>query len=617
MSEHSDDQTVLEASRFPVRALPAEPGPPGEDGLREFREWAPTAEQSMVLVLNGAEHEMAPADDGWWQTRVEAEPGDRYGYRIDGGPVFPSPTARRLPEGPHGLAAVVDTTDFVWHDDDWAGVPLAGSVLYEMHIGTFTPEGTFDAAIERLDHLVDLGVDVVEVMPVASFPGTHGWGYDGVALWSVHEPYGGPAGLHRFVDACHARGLGVGLDVVHNHLGPDGAYAHAFGPYFTDRHHTPWGAAVNLDGPDSDPVRAFLIGNALAWLDDFHLDGLRLDAVHELHDHRAVPILEELSAAVADLSERTSHRRWLVAETDRNDPRTVQPREQGGLGMDGQWADDVHHGWHAVLTGEDQGYYCDFAELPVMAALLGSPFHHADTWSTFRGRRHGRPVPTEVEGWRFVVFLENHDQVGNRATGDRHAHSLSTRRLQCGAALLLTSPYTPMLFMGEEWGASTPWQYFTDHIDLRLADAVREGRRREFAAHGWSGDEVPDPQSPSTRDGSVLDWSEIEEGDHRVLLRWYRALLALRRARADLRDPDRSQVRTHLDPGTGTLVVERGQHRIAVNLGVETVEADLHLESTRGRVVLLSTDCTTALDEDGCISVPPDGVVVVGPSTAE
>ncbi|QQR99571.1 MAG: malto-oligosyltrehalose trehalohydrolase [Austwickia sp.] len=589
----------------------------GAGGGRAFSVWAPLASKSVDLQLNGVCHAMEPAGQGWWATEVPAGPGDRYGYSIDGGPVMPSPRATRLPDGPHGLSQIFDPGQFAWTDEGWEGVPLQGSVLYEMHVGTFTAEGTFDAAIEHLGHLVELGIDIVEVMPVASFPGRSGWGYDGVATWAVHEPYGGPEGLQRFVDACHSRGLGVCLDVVYNHLGPDGAYLFNYGPYFTDRHHTPWGLALNLDGPLSDPVRDYIVGNVVHWLTDYHLDGLRLDAVHELHDNRAVHILEEVSQRVHELAEDLGRHVWVVAETDRNDPRTVQPVERGGLGLDGQWADDVHHGLHVALTGERQGYYEDFGRPGALATVLTSPYFHADSWSAFRGRRHGRPVPEGVAGWRFVASLQNHDQVGNRRAGDRHSATLSPRRLRCGATLLLTSPYTPMLFMGEEWGASTPWQYFTDHVDDTLAEAVRHGRRAEFGRHGWGAEDVPDPQDPATRDRSVLDWGEVGEGDHRKTLRWYRALIALRRARSDLRDPDLSAVRVRHIEGTGLVVVERGRHRVAVNLGASPVDANLGLESTRGLVVLLATDRTASLGEDGHVTLLADGAVVVGPSTAD
>lgn len=585
------------------------------DSGREFTVWAPKAAESVDLALDGTRHPMESLDGGWWTLRVPAEEGARYGYSLDGGPVIPDPAARRLPDGPHGLAQVVDLDAFPWTDAGWTGVDLKGATIYELHVGTFTNAGTLDAAIERLDHLVELGVDIVELMPVASFPGTYGWGYDGVAPFSVHEPYGGPTALQRFVDAAHGRGLAVALDVVHNHLGPDGNYLLSYGPYFTERHHTPWGAAVNLDGPLSDDVRAYFVDNVISWLRDYHLDALRLDAVHELHDDSAVHILEEFATAVDDLAEENGRRMYLIAESDRNDPRTVTARDRGGLGIDAQWADDVHHGLHVALTGETQGYYGDFAAPHALETVLTSPFFHAGTYSTFRGRTHGRPVdPAIVDGSAFVASLQTHDQVGNRRAGDRLAATVPYRRLAVGAALLLTSPYTPMLFMGEEWAASTPWQYFTDHTDVVLAEAVRDGRRREFATHGWTADDVPDPQEPATVRASTLNWDEVDEGDHERMFGWYRALLALRRSRPDLSAGDLAAVSVEPGPVDGAFVVVRGTHRIAVNLSEEEVDLDLDLPGEgNGSVVLLALDATTSVDGQS-LHLPPDSVVVVGPA---
>ncbi|HUR75630.1 MAG TPA: malto-oligosyltrehalose trehalohydrolase, partial [Sporichthya sp.] len=463
--------------------------------LDAFAVWAPGAE-TVELALAGDRHAMAADADGWWTAPgVVAEHGAAYGYVLDGEGPLPDPRSRHQPEGVHGLSRVVDHSRFPWTDGDWPGRALSGAVTYELHVGTFTSGRTFDAAIERLDHLVELGVDLVEVMPVAAFPGRHGWGYDGVALYAVHEPYGGPDGLKRFVDACHARGLGVMLDVVYNHLGPSGNYLSSFGPYFTDKHHTPWGAAVNLDDAGSDEVRAFIRGSALSWLRDYHVDGLRLDAVHALADDRAIHLLTELQIAVEELTEEVGRPLFLVAESDRNDPLTVTPRERGGHGLAAQWADDVHHALHSLLSGEQQGYYVDFGSYECLATTLTEAFFHAGTYSTFRGRGHGAPVDVaRIPGSAFVTYLQNHDQVGNRATGDRLSASVSPGRMAVGAALVLCSAFSPMVFMGEEWAASTPWQYFTDHQEPELADAVREGRRNEFAEHGWSADEVPDPQ---------------------------------------------------------------------------------------------------------------------------
>ncbi len=508
------------------------------------RVWAPYA-SSVELVQPERRTVMTRGDGDWWECGVRLREGDRYGFAVDGGEARPDPRGLALPDGPHGLSAWYEPAGFAWSDDGWRGVPLEGSVVYEAHVGTFTETGTLDAATERLPHLVELGVDVVELLPLASFPGRHNWGYDGVAPYSVHDVYGGPAALQRFVDAAHAHGLGVCLDVVYNHLGPDGNFLGELGPYFTDRHSTPWGQAVNLDAPGSDEVRRWVLDNARQWLRDFHVDGLRLDAVHELHDSTATHLLEELSRETDELAAETGRTLWLVAESDRNDPGTVTARGQGaevrGLGLDGQWADDVHHAMHVALTGESQGYYADFTGADALPKVLRTPFFHDGTYSSFRGRRHGRVVdPGTAPGSRFVVSLQTHDQVGNRAQGDRLSGErldLDPGVLACGAAILLTSPYTPMLFMGEEWGARTPWQFFTDHTDTGIADATRDGRRAEFGSHGWDVDEVPDPQDPETFRRSKLDWSELEREPHSRLLRWYRDLLALRREHPALRDP--------------------------------------------------------------------------------
>ncbi|NEA14852.1 malto-oligosyltrehalose trehalohydrolase, partial [Streptomyces halstedii] len=557
----------------------------------QFEVWAPRAE-SVLLATRGGRLPMEadPLRAGWWTASAEAVDGDRYGFVLDGGPVLPDPRSRRQPDGPDGESAVVDHAAYAWRGE-WAGRGLPGAVLYELHIGTFTEEGTFDAAAGRLGHLVDLGVTHVSLMPVCPFPGTHGWGYEGVSLWAVHEPYGGPAGLKRFVDAAHGRGLAVVLDVVHNHLGPSGNHLPAFGPYFTDTHHTPWGAAVNLDAPGSDEVRAYLLGSALAWLRDYRLDGLRLDAVHALADGRALTFLEELSAAVDALSSVLGRPLPLIAESDLCDPRTTTPRAGGGLGLHAQWNDDFHHALHTALTGESQGYYADFADAPLaaLAKTVTAAFFHNGTYSSFRGRTHGRPVDiTRTPAHRFVGYAQTHDQIGNRALGDRLASSLSPGLQACAAALVLTGPFTPMLFMGEEWGARTPWQFFTDHTDPALARAVREGRRREFAAHGWAAEDIPDPQDPGTRARSCLDWSEPEREPHARMAAWYRELIALRHAMPDLCDPDLASVRTAYDERARWIAYRRGDLRIAVNLAGRPAALPLGLGRHRaggGRVL--------------------------------
>ena len=502
--------------------------------------WAPTARR-VELHLPGDEGlddrlvDMVPAPDGWWAAPFDLEPGTDYAFRVDGSPDRPDPRSALQPHGVHGPSA------WQWTDQDWMGKDLLGSVIYELHVGTFTPEGTLDSAISRLDHLAELGVDIVELMPLAAFPGRAGWGYDGVGLWAVHEAYGGPEALMRFVDAAHRSGIGVCLDVVYNHLGPSGNYLSVFGPYFTPAHHTPWGEAINYDHDGSHQVRAFVIDSALRWLRDFHIDALRLDAIHEIKDDAAAAatpqrhVLAELSDAVAALSIELGRPLSLVAEADLNDVGVITPTSEEppakvpSLGMTAQWADDVHHALHVRLTGEDQGYYGDFAEVGAWAKACGRAFLHNGTWSTFRERNWGAPVPEDTDPRRFVVFGSDHDQVGNRAVGDRPSVILDDAALAATAALVLLSPYTPMLFMGEEWGTRTPFQFFTDHEEDDLARSVSEGRVREFAGFGWDADEIPDPQAAATVEASRLRWSELDEAEHARVLAWYQALTTLRR----------------------------------------------------------------------------------------
>ncbi|WP_149202968.1 malto-oligosyltrehalose trehalohydrolase [Actinotalea subterranea] len=568
--------------------------------------WAPTAGR-VDLHLPGEARvaAMHRGTDGWWRSTEPLPDGTDYAFAVDGADPRPDPRSPWQPHGVHAPSRTFDVTRHAWGDAGWAGVDVRGRVVYELHVGTFTAEGTLDAAVDRLDHLVELGVDVVELMPVAAFPGVHGWGYDGVALYAVHEPYGGPAALQRFVDAAHARGLAVCLDVVYNHLGPSGNYLGVFGPYFTDRHHTPWGMAVNLDGPDSGGVRAYVVDNALRWLRDFHVDALRLDAVHALVDDSPQHLIAELADAVAALSAELGRPLSLVAESDLNDTTMITPTAQGGLGMTAQWADDVHHAVHASLTGERHGYYVDFGPAEVLAKALTRAFVHDGGWSTFRDKPWGRPVDPSTDGHRFVVFASDHDQVGNRALGDRPSQSLDQGGLAIAAALVLTSPFTPMIFMGEEWGARTPWQFFTDHAEPELVEAIRAGRAAEFAGHGWTAIygrevEVPDPQAPATVERSRLDWSELEDDggpEHARLLAWYRDLVALRRDEPALASGDLAATSvTHADDDTW-LVVRRRDVRVAVNLAQHPVEVPVGRTPT----VLLAWDPAGSVGSVGTV----------------
>jgi maltooligosyltrehalose trehalohydrolase len=537
-----------------------------------FSVWCPDLDRVRVRV-DGVDHEMSRGEPaGWWQAGVDAPAGTDYAFLLgDDDTPLPDPRSAWQPQGVHEASRTYDHAAFAWTDADWAGRALERSVLYELHIGTFTPGGTFDSAIERLDHLVDLGIDLVEVLPVNSFDGPHGWGYDGVLWGAVHEPYGGPDGFKRFVDACHARGLGVVLDVVYNHLGPSGAYLDRFGPYFAGQND--WGPGLNLDGPQSDEVRRYVLDNALAWFEHFHVDGLRLDAVHALVDKRALPILEELSAETEQLSARLGRPLTLIAESDLNDPRTVTPRAEHGLGMDAQWSDDLHHALHVRLTGETDGYYADFAAPGALAKTLRGAFFHDGTWSSFRERTHGRPVDTaSLPGTAFLAYLQNHDQIGNRATGDRVSASVSPGQLACAAAIVLLGPYTPMLFMGEEWAASTPWQFFASFPDPDLAEAVRTGRRREFGRHGWGESEVPDPMDPATFERSTLNWSELDDDDHRDVLELYRSLIALRRKHPELADPSLESFAVEVADGDSWIVMHRGPFQVRIDFAEGSID---------------------------------------------
>ncbi len=470
---------------------------------------------------------LRPSAGGYFIGTARAEPRLRYLYLLDGERRRPDPASRALVDGVHGPSEVVDTTAFAWTDAGWRGLPLRDMVLYEIHVGAFTPEGTFDAIIPRLERLKELGVTAIELMPVASFPGARNWGYDGASLFAPQRSYGGPAGLQRLVDACHARGLAVVLDVVYNHLGPEGNYLAEFGPYFTDRHTTPWGPAVNYDGEDSRGVRDFIIANALYWIREYHVDGLRLDAIHRIFDGSPVHILRELNDAVQRVARRLGRSVPVVAESDLNDRRVIDPVRKGGYGLAGQWSDDFHHSLHTLLTGERNGYYADFGSLKQLAKAYTDGYVYDGQHSTFRGRLHGTPT-RDLPPERFVVCAQNHDQVGNRARGERLYSLVDFEALKLAASAVLLSPYVPLLFMGEEYGERAPFLYFTDFEDPALREAVSRGRREEFAAFGWTG-EIPDPQEPAIFARSKLNWDLRGQKPHCWLWDYYQALLALRR----------------------------------------------------------------------------------------
>jgi maltooligosyltrehalose trehalohydrolase len=527
--------------------------------------WAPKARE-VEVESGGHLRGMTRTKRGWWTLDAPCvEHGVDYAFRINGDGPFPDPRSPYQPKGVHGPSHWVDHSLYTWNDANWQPPSLASAIVYELHVGTFTPKGTFTSAGRRLDHLVDLGVTHVELMPVAEYSGNRGWGYDGVDLYAPHHAYGGPEELKDLVAACHQRGLAVLLDVVYNHLGPTGNYLGRFGPYFSHRFVTPWGESINFDGPESDEVRRFFIDNALMWLRDYHFDGLRIDAVHAIFDTSALHILEQLADEVGQLGANLGRRLVLIAESDLNDPRVVRSPSLGGYGIDAQWNEDFHHAVHAALTGERNGYYADFGRLADVAKVLTQGFAYDGRYSAYRRRSHGRPA-TGLSGHNFVGCLQNHDQVGNRALGERISQLLSPNQLKIGAALVMTAPFVPMLFQGEEWAASTPFLYFTDHRDLELGEAVRRGRREEFAAFGWKPAEIPDPQAEATFLRSKLLWHELAEAPHSELLEWYRSLIRLRRESPILRDGSMKSTLVDFDETARWLKVERGPFSVICNL---------------------------------------------------
>ncbi len=572
-----------------------------------FRVWAPEARDVAVHLLTPTDRTVALEHEGagyWTATVPDVPPGSTYRYRLNDEQELPDPASQAQPEGVHGPSQVVDPT-FEWRDPRWPGVPLRDYIIYELHVGTFTPAGTFAAAIDQLDELVALGVTAIEIMPVAQFPGERNWGYDGVFLYAPHPAYGGVQGLKQLVDACHARGLAVVLDVVYNHLGPEGNYLWGYGPYFTERYHTPWGAAVNLDGPESDDVRRFLIENALMWLCEFRIDALRLDAVHALLDFSATTFLAELAHAVQRERALLNRRMYLIAESDQNDPRLLRSADRSGFGLDAQWSDDFHHAVHTLLTGQTDGYYADYGDpdgrvpLRYLVKALRDGFAYTGQYSAVRRRRHGGSS-REFAAERLVVCVQNHDQVGNRMLGERFSALLSLAQRQVAAAVLLLSPYTPMLFMGEEYGEPAPFLYFVHHSDADLVAAVRSGRKSEFAAFAWQG-EPPDPQAAETFERSKLNHSLRTQGEHALLLRWYTTLMRLRKTNPALNVGDTStqEVLGWEDPRLLLLHRWHAGHEVWLLASFDASATTLTLPLPRGTWAVALDNATPAWGGDG------------------
>ena len=569
----------------------------------QFRVWAPERDSVELHIVAPRDERIAmqKTETGYHEATVECGEGTRYFYVI-GENDRPDPASRFQPEGVHGPSEVVGQ-EFDWTDKGWKGVPLQDYVVYELHVGTFTEEGTFDAMIPRLDELKALGVTAVELLPVAQFPGARNWGYDGTYVSAAQDSYGGPRALKRLVDACHQRGLAIVLDVVYNHLGPEGNYLGEYGPYFTDRYKTPWGLALNFDGPRSDDVRWYFVHSALQFVDEFHFDGLRVDAVHAIVDHSAEPFLQDLCTAVHKRAEELGRTIVMIAESDLNDPRVITPPEEFGMGFDTQWADDFHHSLHTLLTGEQDGYYSGFPVKPSnLARVLTTGYLYTGQHSVYRGRKYGLEPKTR-DGAQFVVSIQNHDQVGNRMMGDRLASIVSYDQARLAAAATILSPFVPMLFMGEEYGEKRPFQYFTSHSDPALIEAVRNGRRSEFDDFAWQG-EAPDPDDEETFNRSKIDWSARERGEHQSMWNFYKELLRLRRDTPALRDLSLDNVRAHADDEKKVLIVERGDVLVAFNFSDATQTVSAPQGSWNA---LLDTGSKIG---GGSMTLPPHGFAV-------
>ncbi|HEX6087040.1 MAG TPA: malto-oligosyltrehalose trehalohydrolase [Thermoanaerobaculia bacterium] len=613
---------------FPPAERDTSPTPTGlplgarllEGNRCEFRVWGPELarvdvkigdDRRVPLTKNAAGYHEGIADD--------CPEGTRYLFVLNGGDERPDPASRHQPDGVHAASAVVGT-DFEWHDEGWEGIPLEEYVVYELHVGTFTSEGTFDAIIPHLDRLKELGVTAVELLPVAQFPGARNWGYDGTYVGAAQSSYGGPRALKRLVDACHQRGLAILLDVVYNHLGPEGNYLGQYGPYFTDRYKTPWGLALNFDGPHSDHVRWYFIHSALQWIDEFHFDGLRVDAVHAIVDHSAEPFLQDLNVAVHARARQLGRRIYSIAESDLNDPRVITPREGFGLEFDSQWADDFHHSLHVLLTGEQDGYYSGFTKnVSNLARVIETGYLYVGQHSDYRGRKYGLKPKTK-DGAQFVISVQNHDQVGNRMRGERLGDLVSFDQARLAAAAIILSPFVPMLFMGEEYHEKAPFLYFTSHSDQDLIEAVRKGRREEFDDFSWEG-EPPDPHDEGTFLSSKLNWALLDRDEHASMWRWYQQLLRLRRDTPALRRLDLAAVETHADDERQVLLVRRraesSEALVAFNFSdqPQTVDVVTGFSPSQGRaearphIALLETGAKL---EGTRLTLPPHGVAVWG-----
>ena len=573
--------------------------------MHHFSVWAPRRKKVAVQVGDHALPMQGPSLRGFWKLDVpEADHGTDYAFLLDDDPTpYPDPRSFWQPKDVHSASRVLDHNQFGWTDDKFRAIPLPSGIVYELHVGTFTPEGTLDSAIAKLDYLCDLGITHIELLPIASYEGSFSWGYDGVAPYAPDETVGGPDAVKRFVNACHGKGIAVILDVVYNHFGPAGNYTNQFGPYYTERHKTPWGAAINLEEGGSDEVRRYFIDDALMWLRDYHFDGLRLDATHEMIDRSAMHFLEQLAREVEDLSAANGRQLFLIAENDLNDPRIVTSIEANGYGMDAQWSDDFHHALFSLLANEKIGYFEDFGAVWQLAHTLKHVFLYDGRYSTYRKHDHGRPVKN-LSYHKYLGYIQNHDQVGNRAKGERVSQIVGTAKTRLAIGVVLTAPFVPMLFMGEEWAASTPWLFFADFADETLRHAVRQGRKNDFAHFGF-GDDVPHPDDPATFQASKLKWDEIAEPEHESMLAWYRKLIHLRRKSIALNRGDMSQMHVVFDEGARWIRTDRSDICTLINFAENSTAFDMPV----GANLLLSS--STAPDHiDHSVMLPPLSMAV-------
>lgn len=593
-----------------------------------FSVWAPLKKKMLLHLVHPEDKliELSKEDNGYWRLLdEELPPGAKYYLRPDEEEDVPDPASAFQPEGVHGPSQFVDHTAYQWLDQDWTGLPLQDLILYELHVGTFTPEGTFEAILPRLDALKETGINAIELMPVAQFPGGRNWGYDGVFPYAVQNTYGGPEGLKKLVDACHQKGMAVLLDVVYNHLGPEGNYFSRFGPYFTNQYCTPWGDALNFDGEWSDGVRDFFSDNVVYWFEQFHLDGLRCDAIHAVYDNGAVHFWELVSQKIEKKKKELGRSFHLIAESDLNSPKVVKKPEEGGYGFSAQWLDDFHHALYVFLNQEDKERYYDFSSLDQVAKAYKDGFVHSGEWVKFRKRKHGASS-AGLPGDQFIVFNQNHDQIGNRIYGERLCMMVDVDRVKLAAAAMLLSPYIPMLFMGEEYADRSPFFYFVSHTDNDLVEAVRKGRKEEFKDYGFTTD-PPDPQAEDTFKQSKLHWEKRHEGEHRLVLRWHQALINLRKQSAALKNANKQSVEATVLNGQGLLLLRKSEtgeetlfcffnfsgKPLLYTVPSEMDGAQKHLDSGHSDWCLNEPPPATVPEVVGGgdqLSIPPSGVVL-------